>query len=45
MSNGYEYGFLLAGYGRARWRRATLSDLLRMRKARRRRGNDWRLLV
>lgn len=45
MTNGYRYGYLIAGYGRARWRRITLADRIRMRKARKRRAADYRRLL
>lgn len=43
--NGYTYGYLLAGYGKARWRRVTLADRIRMRKARKKMAADYRRLL
>ncbi len=45
MSDGYQYGYLLAGYGQARWRRVTLAERIRMRKARKRNANQYRRLL
>lgn len=32
MRNEYEYGYFLAGYGKARWRRVTLLERLQIRR-------------
>lgn len=32
--NGYRYGYLMAGYGRARWKRMTLMERIRLRRRR-----------
>lgn len=45
MNPEYQYGYLLAGYGRPACHRVTIADRVRMRIALKRRAREWRLFV